>query len=38
VEEVAVAVGAKPLEDALDAIEVDDNSDALIDVIPLEDS
>ena len=37
-EEAAVAAGTKPLEDTLAAVKVDDNSDALIDVIPLKDS
>ena len=36
-EEAAVAIGTKPLEDTLAAIEVDNNSDALIDVILFED-
>ena len=37
-EEAAVAAGTKPLENTLAAVKVDDNSDALIDVIPLKDS
>lgn len=37
-EEAAVAAGTKPPEDTLAAVKVDDNSDALIDVIPLKDS
>ena len=37
-EKVAVAAGANPPEDTLVAVEVCNNSDALIDVIPLEDS
>ena len=37
VEEAAIAIGAMLIEDTLAAIKVDDNSDALIDVIPLKD-
>ena len=37
VEEVAIAAGAMSMEDTLAAIKVDDNSDALINVIPLKD-
>jgi len=35
VEEAAVAAGAMLMEDTLAAIKVNDNSDALINVIPL---
>ena len=38
VEEAAIAAGATPLEETLIAIEVDYDSDALIEGIPLEDS
>jgi len=34
---VAIAAGAMSMEDTLAAIKVDDNSDALINVIPLKD-
>ena len=33
----AIAAGAKPLEDTLAAIKVDNNSNASIDAIPLKD-